>query len=217
MASVRILKMDGTEAGSLDLNPAVFGAPANPILVHDVAVALQNAKRQGNAETKTRAQVSGGGAKPYAQKGTGMARHGSTREPEMRGGGSVWGPHKRSYRQNVPATFKRKALCSVLSERVRTEALCVLDDLACDAPKTKPMAEMFAKVVPSGKKTLFITADHNPNFLLSIRNLQRVAVTTAADLNAVDVLKAAQVVVEKAAVEKLEQRLASKARKEQAQ
>jgi len=207
MASAKIVKADGTEVGSVELSDAVFNVDAHPALVHDVVVALQGAQRQGNAETKVRHQVRGGGSKPYRQKGTGSARHGSLREPQMRGGGVVFGPHKRSYKKKVPLSFRRKALCSVLSDRVRTDALCVLESLDCAEPKTKPFADMVKALSPDGKKTLFITAEANRNALLSSRNLPRVSLCTAGDLNALEVLLAARVVVEQAAVAKLEERL----------
>jgi len=207
MASVKVFKMDGTEAGTLELDTTVFDAEPNKTLVHDVAVALRNARRQGNAVTKNRSLVRGGGKKPYRQKGTGSARQGSSREPQMRGGGVAWGPKKRSYRQSVPTSFRRRALCCVLSDRVRSESLCVLDALECASPKTKPFAEMVGKLSPDGKRTLFVTADTNREVLLSARNIPRVALTTASDLNALDVLDFARVVVVRDAVAKLEERL----------
>lgn len=208
MASAKVFRMDGSEAGSIELNDAVFNVEVNPTMVHDVVVALQANKRQGNHETKTRSEVSGGGKKPYSQKGTGNARHGSTREPQMRGGGTVWGPHKRSYRQSVPVSFRRKALCGVLSDRVRNDQLCVLEKLECAQPKTKPFAELVGKLSPNGRKTLVVTAAVDKNVLLSARNLPRVRLTTASDLNALDVLGAQRVVVVKDALAQLEERLA---------
>ena len=207
MASAKVFKMDGSEAGALELDAAVFAVEPNATLVHDVVVALQNAQRQGNASTKNRSEVSGGGKKPYRQKGTGSARHGSSREPQMRGGGVVWGPKKRSYKQKVPTAFRRKALCCVLSDRVRSDALFVLDSLVCDQPKTKPFADMMGKLSPDGKKTLFVTVATDDNVALSARNLKRVGLKTASDLNAMDVLNYARVVVVRDAVVKLEERL----------
>jgi len=207
MATAKLVKADGNEAGSVELNDAVFDAPVNAVLVHEVAVALMNARRQGNAETKTRKNVSGTGRKPYRQKGTGSARRGSLREPHMRGGGVVFGPHKRSYRQKVPATSRRIALRCVLSYRLRNEALCVLDALECDAPKTRPFAEMATRLAPDGKRLLFVMAETDRNVVLSARNVPRVTVRTAADVNALDVLHAGRVVVVQDAVAKLEERL----------
>ena len=207
MASVKLYKMDGSEQGQVDVNDAVFDIDVNNQLVHEVAVALMNAQRQGNAETKTRKQVRGGGAKPFRQKGTGRARQGSIREPHMRGGGVVFGPHKRSYRQKVTTALKRKALCCALSDRVRNDKLCLLDALSCDAPKTKPFAEMVDRLSPEGRKTLIVTADAQRNVILSARNVSNVTLRTAGDVNVLDVLDAVRVVVSQDAMAKLEERL----------
>lgn len=208
MASVKAYTMTGQELDPVEVTDTVFGVEANESLVHSVAVAQLNARRQGNAATKTRHEISGGGKKPYRQKGTGNARHGSTREPQMRGGGSVFGPHPRDYRQNVPVRWKRQALCCVLSDRVRGEALCVLDALSLGVPKTKPFVEMLDLIAPDRRKTLFVMANIDANVMLSSRNLPRVAVRTAADLNTVDVLNADRVVIVRDALAKLEERLA---------
>lgn len=207
MASAKVYTMDGRELEPMELNAAVFEVEPNEPLVHEVAVALMNAKRQGNAQTKDRSMVSGGGIKPFRQKGTGRARQGSSREPQMKGGGTVFGPQRRGYRQNVPVRARRQALCSVLSARVRDEALLVLDSLALDAPKTKQFAEMMQLISPDHKRTLFVTTGVNRNVILSARNLRKVAVKTAAELNALDVLNAHRVVLVRDAVAPLEGRL----------
>lgn len=207
MATAKVYTIDGQELEPIELNPAVFEAEPNEPLVHEVAVALMNARRQGNAKTKERAEVRGGGAKPFRQKGTGRARQGSSREPQMKGGGTVFGPRPRSYRQNVTVRVKRQALRSVLSSRLRDDALLVLDSLALDAPKTKRFAEMMQLISPDHKRTLFVTPEVNQNAILSARNLRKVAVTTAAELNALDVLNAHRVVLVRDAVAPLEGRL----------
>lgn len=207
MATAKLFNLQGDEIGTFDLNDSVFGVETPEQLVHEVMVALQANKRQGNHETKTRTEVSGGGRKPYRQKGTGNARHGSTREPQMRGGGTVFGPHKRSYRKNVTVGAKRRALQGVLSARLRGEALFVLDSAQIDVPKTRPFASMVSKLAPRGRRTLFVTPDVNKNFILSARNIPKVEVKTAADLNVLDVLTATQVVLVRDAVAKLEERL----------
>ena len=158
MATAKVYTMEGRETGSMDLKDVVFDVPPNGRLVHDVAVALMNARRQGNASTKRRAEVRGGGRKPFRQKGTGSARQGSTREPQMRGGGVVFGPHKRSYRQRVPVRSKRQALRCLLSDRVRDNALCVLESLALEAPRTARFVQWLEMVSPGREKTLFVTA-----------------------------------------------------------
>lgn len=208
MASAKAYTMDGTETGPVDLNDAVFAVEPNDTLVHQVAVALMNAKRQGNAETKRRAEVRGGGAKPFRQKGTGRARQGSLREPQMRGGGVVFGPHKRSYRQQVPTKMRRKALCCVLSARLRTDQLCVVDEFSCTEPKTKPMAALFEALAPEGRKTLLVTGALEKQAVRSSRNLARLTVRTATDVNALDVLSAKRVLVVREALAALEERLA---------
>ena len=207
MASAKILRMDGVEVGARTLDDAVFGAGPNGPLVHQVAVALMSAQRQGNASTKTRRQVRGGGAKPFRQKGTGRARRGSIREPQMRGGGIVFGPHKRDYRQPVPQAMKRKALCCVLSDRVRSEALSVLESLSFLAPKTKRFAEMLDALEAGGKNTLFVTADVEKNVIYSARNIPRVEVRTVGDLNVLDALRATRIFLTQDAVAVLEDRL----------
>jgi large subunit ribosomal protein L4 len=207
MASVKIYGMDGAEQGTVDLNEAIFDVAFNSALVHDAVVALQNARRQGNADTKTRKEVRGGGKKPFRQKGTGRARQGSSREPQMRGGGTVFGPHPRSYRQNVPVSVRRKALCCALSDRVRGEQFAVLATLSCETPKTKPFAAMMARLSPDGRKTLIVTDGMDPNVMRSARNLPKVTLRTAADVNVLDVLNANRVVVVQDALPALEERL----------
>lgn len=207
MASAKTFKMDGAEAADIELNDAVFSVAPNVPLVHQVAVALMNAKRQGNAETKRRAEVRGGGAKPFRQKGTGRARQGSLREPQMRGGGVVFGPHKRSYRQQVPAKMRRKALCCVLSDRLRDEQLCVVDNFSCGEVKTKPMAALFAALSPEGRKTLLVTAENEKLAVRSSNNIPRLTVCRASDVNTLDVLNAKRIIVVKEALAVLEERL----------
>jgi large subunit ribosomal protein L4 len=209
MASAPSYKADGSAGPKVELNAAVFDVEPNEGLVHQIAVSMMENKRHGNHETKTRAQVRGGGKKPYAQKGTGNARHGSSREPQMRGGGTVWGPHKRSHRQGVPVRMKRKALCCVLTDRLRNDALCVIDGIGDTAtPKTKPVADLVAQLNPEGRKALIVSGENNAALVASARNLTRVNVTTAADLNVLDVLGARRVIVLKDALARLEERLA---------
>ena len=207
MATAKKFNMQGVELGPVELSDAVFNAPENAVLVHQVVKALQNAKRQGNAETKERSEISGGGKKPYRQKGTGNARHGSTREPQMRGGGTVFGPRKRSYREDVPLKVRRRALSIALSDRVRREALCVLETLTIDTPKTKPFAAMMAKLSVEGRKQLVVTVAGEKNLLLSARNIPKLTLRTASDVNALDVLNAQRIVVVQEAIAVLEERL----------
>jgi large subunit ribosomal protein L4 len=207
MASLKILNTQGEDQGTVEANDAIFAAEENAALVHEVVLALQNSKRQGTHKVKTRREVRGGGAKPFRQKGTGRARQGSSREPQMRGGGTVHGPVPRSYRQDVPKRVRRQALCCVLSSRARNERLAVLKGMAFEGVKTKPVAEMLDSVSKEGRKTLLVTADYDKNLLLSSRNIQRVTVRTAAEVNTLDVMLAARVFVQEEALGKLEERL----------
>lgn len=207
MASVKVVDMAGAELGQREISDAVFAVPYNPTVVHDVVVAIQASSHQGTHKTKTRKEVRGGGKKPFRQKGTGRARQGSSREPQMRGGGTVFGPQPRSYRQNVPVSVKRHAVRCALSDRVRQERLSVLSGLKVDAPKTKPMANMIATLAPEGRKTLLVTNANDEALLLSTRNLPRLTVRTAADVNVIDVLDAVRVIVLEEALAPLEERL----------
>jgi len=207
MATLKTINTSGEDQGSVEASDAVFGAPENHSMVHEVVLALRAAQRQGNHKTKTRREVSGGGAKPFRQKGTGRARQGSSREPQMRGGGIVHGPVPRSYRQRVTKQVRRQALCCALSSRARNERLSVLKGMQFDVVKTKPVAEMLDKVSREGRKTLLVTAAHDPKLLLSTRNIPRMTVRTADEVNTLDVLLAVRVVVQEEALAKLEERL----------
>lgn len=207
MASVAVFDQAGAEVGQADLNAKVFDVDFREALVHQVVVAYQNNKRQGNHETKTRREVRGGGVKPFRQKGTGNARRGSSREPIMRGGGTVFGPHKRSYFTPVPLKMKQGALRCVLSARARGDQMRVLKAIELDAPRTKPVAEMLAKLGAASGRTLIVTGGTNANLWRSVRNLPKVEVVTAADVNALDVMRAARLLVEESAINQLEERL----------
>jgi len=207
MASLKLVDTAGASKGEVEASDAVFDVAPNEALVHDVIVASQNAKRQGTHKTKERAEVRGGGAKPFRQKGTGHARQGSSREPQMRGGGTTFGPRPRSYRQNVAVRSRRQALCCVLSDRARNDKLSVLDNLQVDAPKTKPFAKMLDSVAPEGRKTLLVVASPDKAIALSARNIQRVTLRAAGDVNALDVVGAVRVVIQKEALPTLEERL----------
>jgi large subunit ribosomal protein L4 len=207
MASVKIFSMDGSEQGTRDLNDSVFDCEPKEFLVKDVILALRSSLQQGTHQTKTRSTVRGGGAKPFRQKGTGRARQGTSRAPQMKGGATVFGPVPRSYKHNIPVRAKRQALCVLLSDRLRNDALSVLSGLAVEAPKTKPMAEMVDKLATQGRKTLIITAEKDNNILLSSRNIPGLEVRTAIDVNALDVISASNILLQEEAVAPLEERL----------
>src|SRR5688572_22064644 len=184
MASAKVYGMDGSEQQSMELNDAVFDVEPNEILVKEVIVALQSATHKGLHKTKTRDQISGGGVKPFRQKGTGRARQGDNREPQMRGGGTVHGPQPHSYRHDIPPRSKRQALACVLSDRLRRDRMSVVSGFQLDGPKTKPVATLISKLAPEGRKTLLVTADYDNTVVLSTRNMERVCVRTAQDVNA---------------------------------
>jgi len=207
MVALKTVNMEGAAQAVLEASDAVFDTVTSDTLVHDVILGLMAAIRQGNHDTKERAEVSGGGKKPFRQKGTGRARRGSSREPVLRGGGTVFGPTPRSYRQNMTVAMKRKALCALLSDRTRCERLCVMEGLAIEPPRTKAVVSMLDNVASERRRTLLVTADYDKNVLLSSRNMPDVEVRTAAEVNALDVIRASHVILQKEAVSKLEERL----------
>lgn len=207
MALLPTVNTQGAVTGHVNVSDDIFNVDPNTGLIHDVVVAFQANQRQGTHKTKVRSEVSGGGVKPFRQKGTGRARQGSIREPQMKGGGTVHGPVPRDYRQYVTPVVRRKALCMVLTDRVRDEKLSVLQGLNISAPKTKDFAAMVSKIATEGRKTLIITPEHDENVYRSSRNMPRVKVRTAADVNAVDVLDAVRIIVQEEALPKLEERL----------
>lgn len=207
MASAKIYNMDGVEQGTRELNDSVFNCEPKEVLVKDVILALRSSLQQGTHKAKSRSEVRGGGIKPFRQKGTGRARQGTIRAPQMRGGATVFGPVPRSYKHNIPVRSKRQALCILLSDRLRNDALSVLAGFSLDAPKTKPVAAMVGKIASNGRKTLIITAENDENIQLSSRNIPHLQVRTAIDVNALDVISATNIVLQEEAVAPLEERL----------
>lgn len=204
MPKVSVVTQTGSAVGDIELNEAVFGIEPNEAVLFEAIVAQQASLRQGNHKVKTRAEVAGGGRKPWRQKGTGRARQGSIRSPQWRGGGTVFGPTPRSYSYKMPRKVRRLALTSALSTKVRDEELIVLDNLTFDAPKTKE----FIKVLENlsiNKKALFVTADLEETVALSARNIPGISVVTANGINVLDLVGHDQLVMTKAAVEKVEE------------
>src|SRR3954470_10796437 len=183
---IDIVNTEGKKVGELDLADAVFGAKVKDYLLWELVKAQQAAKRAGTHSTKTRANVRGGGKKPYKQKGTGDARHGSIRAPNFAGGGKVFGPHPRSYAYTVPKKVKRAALASALSLRAKEKKLVVVDKLSFDAPKTKQMAGILKAL--GIDKVLVVDGASNANLFKSARNLPRTKVLAPAGLNVYDIL-----------------------------
>ena len=203
MANVSVYNMEGKEVGKMDLNDAVFGVEINEHLVHMAVVQNLANKRQGTQKAKTRAEVSGGGRKPWRQKGTGHARQGSTRSPQWKGGGVVFAPTPRDYSFKLNKKEKRAALESVLTSRVQDNKLIVLDELKLDAIKTKE----FKKVMDNLKvgKAMVVIDGQDENVILSARNLPTVNTAMAENINVYDILKGDTLVLTKDAVAKIEE------------
>ena len=203
MAKVSVYNIDGKEVGSIELNDAVFGVEVNEHLVHLAVVNQLANKRQGTQSAKTRSEVSGGGRKPWIQKGTGHARQGSTRAPQWTGGGVVFAPKPRDYSFKMNKKEKKIALLSALSSKVNDSKIVVLDSFNLDEIKTKKFAEVMNNIKVSN--ALFVIEGENKNVVLSGRNIPTVKVSATNEINTYDVLKYDTLVVTKAAVEKLEE------------
>ena len=204
MVQVPIHNVAGEVVDQLELNDAVFGVPPNEAVVHQAMVRQLADARQGTASTKTRGLVSGGGRKLFRQKGTGYARRGSRRAPLLRGGGIVFGPHPRDYRQAMPKKMRRLALRCVLSAKVAGEEIIVLDQLSLEEPKTKEMARIL-EALAVDSSALIVTAQPDPNLYKSARNIQRVTTVPASMLSVVDVLSHRRLVITVAAVKVVEE------------
>ena len=187
MTTIDLRTQDGGVAGSVELNDAIFGLEPNIHVLHQVVTAQLAARRSGSASTKTRAEVRGGGAKPYAQKGTGRARAGSTRSPQFRGGGVVHGPRPRSYAQKVNKKMIQLALNSALSDRAQSERLVVVDAWKFATPRTKDALQAIEALKLVGK--LLIVVDEQDQLAArSFRNLPNVQLVQRSELNAYDIL-----------------------------
>ena len=204
MAKVKVVNVTGSEVGEIELSDKVFGIEPNESVLFEAIIAQRASLRQGNHKVKGRSEVSGGGRKPWRQKGTGRARQGSIRSPQWRGGGIVFGPVPRSYSYKLPKKVRRLALLSALSSKVREESLVVVDALSFDAPKTKEFTKVL-KDLSIAKKALFVTADLDENVALSARNLAGITVLPASGINVLDLVGHDQLVMTKAAVEKVEE------------
>ena len=188
----------GAKKAAVKLPAAIFDGTVNEDLLHRAVITFLSNQRQGTHETKTRSNVSGGNQKPWRQKGTGRARQGSTRAPQWRHGGIVFGPHPRSYRLGIPKKMRQLAKKSALNARARESALLVVDALTYEKPKTKPFAELLAKLGVADKKVLVLTAgsDNAENVYLSGRNIPGVHVMRFADATAYEILWSDAVVIE---------------------
>ena len=212
MAQVPVHNVKGEVVDHIELNDDVFGVAQNDAVLHQALVMQLANSRQGTASTKTRAQVAGGGRKPFRQKGTGRARRGSETSPLLRGGGVTFGPHPRSYRQAMPKKMRRLALRCALSAKVFSGEMIVVDDLALSEPKTREMASILA-ALGVGPSALIVTAKPDLNVYKSARNLERTKTLPANMLNVGDLLSHHTLVLTLAAVQHVEEMGTSKLRK----
>ena len=203
MANVSVYNMEGKEVGKMELNDAVFGVEINEHLVHMAVVQTLANRRQGTQKAKTRSEVSGGGRKPWRQKGTGHARQGSTRDPQWKGGGVVFAPVPRDYSFKLNKKEKRAALKSVLTSRVQENKLIVLDELKLDEIKTKKFKEVMDNL--KVEKAMVVIGEQDQNVICSARNLPKVSTAVVENINVYDILKGDTLVITKDAVAKIEE------------
>ena len=203
MANVKVYNMEGVEVGTIDLNDAVFGVEINEHLVHLAVVRQLADKRQGTQKAKGRSEVSGGGRKPWRQKGTGHARQGSIRAAQWTGGGMIFAPTPRDYSFKMNKKERRAALKSAFTSKVQDSSIIVLDSLAFDGIKTKNMIKVLDSL--KAQNALIVTADNNENVVLSARNIADVKTATPSTINVYDVLKFKTLVVTKDAVKTIEE------------
>ncbi len=203
MAKVSVYNMEGKEVEKIDLNDAVFGVAVNEHLVHMAVVQQLANNRQGTQKAKTRSEVSGGGRKPWRQKGTGHARQGSTRSPQWTGGGVVFAPVPRDYSFKLNRKEKRIALKSALTSRVQENKLIVIDELAFDSIKTKNFQVVLDNLKVN--KALVVLKDNDKNVVLSARNIPTVQTTLTNTINVYDIMKAGTVILTRAAAQNIEE------------
>ena len=203
MPSVGLFNKEGKQVGDIQLNDKVFAVEVNSDAMHQVVVALLANKRQGTQSAKTRAEVRGGGIKPWRQKGTGRARQGSIRAPQWIKGGVVFAPKPRDYRMSIPKTMRKVAMLSALTSKVQNNEMVVLEDLTLAAPKTKEVVNMLSAF--NAKKTLIVTAEANENVYKSARNIEGVSVLPVNNINVYDLLNNTKVIITKDAVSKIEE------------
>ena len=203
MPKANVFNMAGQQVGEIELSEAIFGIEPNQAVVHEVVKNHLANCRQGTQSTLTRAEISGGGKKPWRQKGTGHARQGSTRAPQWTHGGIAFGPKPRSYSYELNKKVKRLALKSVLSAKAAMGAIVVIDELKLEAIKTKTMVELLANV--GAEKAIIVTPEVNENVIKSARNIPGVVTTTAKILSVYDIVKAKSLVLDKAALAIIEE------------
>ena len=203
MPTVGLFNKEGQKVGDMELSESVFAVEINQDAVHQVVVAQLANKRQGNQSTLTRAEVSGGGIKPWRQKGTGRARQGSTRSPQWTHGGVVFAPKPRDYRISTPRSMRKVAMKSVLTSKVVENEIIVLESLDFEAPKTKDVIKMLKAL--DVKKALIVVAESNENVYKSARNIEGIDIIPVNNINIYDILKYEKFVITKEAVSKIEE------------
>lgn len=204
MGKISVLNIKGEKVKDITLNDAVFGIVPNDAVLYDAITLARNAERQGTHETKTRSQVSGGGIKPWRQKGTGRARQGSTRAPHWIKGGVVFGPHMRSYDKKMNRKERRLALKSALSYKVIDKELIVLDSLKLESNKTKEAKSILSNLKVN-KNVLIVVDELDDNIILATRNLKNITLLQANEINTLDVIAADNMIVTENAVKLLEE------------
>ena len=207
MAKVSVLNMEGSEVGTIELSDAVFGVEVNEHLVHQAVLSQLANNRQGTQKAKTRSEVSGGGRKPWRQKGTGRARQGSTRAPQWRGGGVVFGPTPRSYKFKLNRKVRRLALKSALSSKVQDNEFTAIDGISFEAPKTKQMVKVLENL-NSPVKTLIVVDEITLNVEKSASNIPGVKLLDAKHVNVYDILNSDKLIMTEAAIKAVEEVLA---------
>ena len=204
MKKNNIINAKGEKVSDITLNENIFGIKPNDAVLYDAITLAQASRRQGTADTKTRSEVSGGGRKPWRQKGTGRARQGSTRAPHWYHGGVVFGPHPRDYSKKMNRKERILALKSALSYKVQEGEIIILDELNVQSPKTKDMIKLLNDI-KAPKKTLIVTDELTDNLILATRNIPKVELLEASEINVLDIIGADGLVITKKAVEMIEE------------
>ncbi len=204
MATVKVLDMTGAEVGTVDLNEAIFGIEPNQNAVHAVVKNYLANQRQGTQSAKTRAEVRGGGRKPFRQKGTGRHRQGSTTDPSQIGGGVVFAPKPRSYRYSLPKKLRRLAMKSILSAKVLEKEIIVVDEFKLEEAKTKEMVKVL-KNLNAGKKALIVTAEKDDNVVRSAANIPGVRTALVGTMNVYEIINHTNFIITKDAIKKIEE------------
>lgn len=200
----KVYNQNKEEVGEIELPKEIFEVEVNSDLIHQVVLGQQSNRRQGSAQAKMRGEVRGGGRKPWRQKGTGRARHGSTRSPLWRGGGVTFGPRAdRNYKKTIPVKMKRKALAMVLSAKAKESMILVVDKLNFDKPETKQMKKVLNKLFLKDGSGILVLSKIDKNLILSVRNIPKTMSIQARDLNVLDLLNYKHVVISKAGIKKI--------------